>query len=422
MFYRQSRDTFIRSIGDYGYIFSQLTKHDRTYTQEGRAFLEALSREPQSLETLAAKACEYFEGVSPVDIQGDMQEFYDSLVADRYLVCGNTAEECASKDTHFSYAENPKTLFTYNAQQNPDDEKLYADTQEVLGDYYREHPQIHSCQIETTNRCNERCIHCYIPHELKNVVLPYEVIESVLLQLHDLGVMGLTLSGGEFFTHPDAEKILRKARELDFSFYVLSNITLITPHMIDVLKEVDAEEDPLIVFTTAYDEYALKAFAEYTIDYLLKPIEEERLQVCMDKVRRLGGILGGSVDTEEDMQRLLNRSPSDQQTYLRRIQAKIGDRTIVIPIENIFRFQSEEKYTTVYASNGKFIISTPLIELEKRLDPAQFVRVHRAHLIAIDAITEYQRLPNGHFTIKLHDKDHSVIPVSRNFVSNLHSL
>lgn len=167
MFYRQSRDTYIRSIGEYGYIYSQLTKHDRTYTQEGRAFLEVLSREPQSLETLATKASEYFDDITPADVQDDLKEFLDSLIADRYLVSGETAEECAAKDTYFSYAENPKTLFTYNAQQNPDDEKLYADTQEVLGDYYREHPQIHNCQIETTNRCNERCIHCYIPHELK---------------------------------------------------------------------------------------------------------------------------------------------------------------------------------------------------------------------------------------------------------------
>ena len=248
MFYRQSRDTFIRSIGEYGYIYSQLTKHDRTYTQEGRAFLSVISREPQSLVELSAKACEYFEDITPEDIQDDMREFLDSLVADRYLVSAETAEECAAKDTFFSYAENPKTLFTYNAQQNPDDEKLYTDTQELLGDWYREHPQIHSCQIETTNRCNERCIHCYIPHELKNVVLPYEVIESVLNQLHDLGVMGLTLSGGEFFTHPDAEKILHKARELDFSFYVLSNITLLTPHMIEVLKDVN----PSYVQTSLY--------------------------------------------------------------------------------------------------------------------------------------------------------------------------
>lgn len=69
MFYRQSRDTFIRSIGEYGYIYSQLTKHDRTYTQEGNAFLSVITREPQSLEELSAKACEYFENVTHEDVQ-----------------------------------------------------------------------------------------------------------------------------------------------------------------------------------------------------------------------------------------------------------------------------------------------------------------------------------------------------------------
>lgn len=190
----------------------------------------------------------------------------------------------------------------------------------------------------------------------------------------------------------------------------------------DVLKEIDSEEDPLVVFTTAYDEYALKAFAEDTVDYLLKPIEDERLAKCMDKVRRLGKFLSEETESEVSVEKLQARNSDSHEPYLRRIQAKIGERTILIPLENVFRFQSEEKYTTVYASNGKFIISTPLIDLEKRLDPAQFVRVHRAHLIAIDAIAEYQRLVNGHFCIKLHDKDHTVIPVSRNFVSKLHSL
>lgn len=188
----------------------------------------------------------------------------------------------------------------------------------------------------------------------------------------------------------------------------------------DVLKSVEDEEDPLIVFTTAYDEYAVKAFAEDTVDYLLKPIEEERLAICMDKVRRLGEII--SNDKSVDFPKSLQQNAPSEQRYLQRIQAKIGERTIVIPIENVFRFQSEEKYTTVYASSGKYIISTPLVDLEKRLDPAQFVRVHRAHLVAIDAISEYQRLVNGHFCVKLHDKDRTVIPVSRNFVGRLHSL
>ena len=67
MYYRLSRDAFVRSIGDYGYIYSQLTKHDRTYTESGKAFLLTLSREPQSLESLCKKACEFFEDVSPAN-------------------------------------------------------------------------------------------------------------------------------------------------------------------------------------------------------------------------------------------------------------------------------------------------------------------------------------------------------------------
>ena len=120
MFYRLSRDSFVRSIGEFGYIYSQLTKHDRIYTDSGRIFLNTLSREPQSFEILVAKACSGFDGATPQDIQDDFKEIMDALVADRYLVSGETAEECASKDTYFSYAENPKTSFSYNAIQNPD--------------------------------------------------------------------------------------------------------------------------------------------------------------------------------------------------------------------------------------------------------------------------------------------------------------
>lgn len=247
-FYRLARDTFVRSIGDFVHIYSQLTKHDCVFLATGGLFAKALSRNPKSFEELFSEIAAPFIPETTVELKPDLLEFLENLVADRYLVSGETEEECAAKDTHFSYSENPKTLFTYNAQQSTDDAVFYPDTQTVLNGEYRRHPHIHSCQIETTNRCNERCIHCYIPHELKNVTLPYEVIESVLEQLHEIGTLELTLSGGEFFCHPAAERILRKARELDFSISVLSNITLLTPRMIEVLKEVN----PSVVQTSLY--------------------------------------------------------------------------------------------------------------------------------------------------------------------------
>lgn len=247
MFYRLSRNTFVRQVWEYGYIVSQLTKHDRIYNGSGMFFLSALSREPQSFETLLAKILEAVEADRD-EVSRDLSEFLDELVRDRFLIAAEDERTCASTDAYFSYSQNPKTLMTYNALQNPDDGAHYAETLDVMLDKFRERPYLHSCQIETTNRCNERCIHCYIPHEQKNAILPYELILSVMEQLHEIGSIGLTLSGGEFFCHPDAEKILLKARELDFSYTVLSNLTLLSPRLIDVLKETN----PSCIQTSLY--------------------------------------------------------------------------------------------------------------------------------------------------------------------------
>jgi radical SAM protein with 4Fe4S-binding SPASM domain len=243
MLYRLCKDTFTRSINDYGYIYSQLTKHDRTYGESGKDFLEALSRKPQTLEALLEKIMQKYENVPA----NDLLEFLQSLEQDRYIVSGETETGLNSKEPSFTYAENPKTAL-YNYMQNPDDTAKYADTSEVMLAEYLERPRIHGCQIELASACNERCLHCYIPHELKTEILPYEVIESVLKQLNEIGTLSLTLSGGEALCHPDIAKILRKARELDFSINLLSNLTLLTPDLINVLKEIN----PSLVQTSLY--------------------------------------------------------------------------------------------------------------------------------------------------------------------------
>jgi len=247
MLYRLCQDTFVRSIGTYGYIYSQLTKHDRTYSESGRVFLETLSRKSQTLETLLEKITQKFDGVSENELKTDLAEFLQSLEKDRYIVSGENEQELGAKEPHFTYAENPKTAI-YNYMQNPDDATKYADTAEVLLAEYLERPRIHGCQIETTSCCNERCLHCYIPHELKTEILPYKIIESVLEQLNEAGTLSLTLSGGEVLSHPDIAKILRKARELDFSITILSNLTLLSSELIKVFKETN----PSLVQTSLY--------------------------------------------------------------------------------------------------------------------------------------------------------------------------
>ena len=86
------------------------------------------------------------------------------------------------------------------------------------------------------------------------------------------------------------------------------------------------------------------------------------------------------------------------------------------------RFHSEEKYTTVYTLTNQYIIDTPLVDLEKMLDPRQFVRIHRAHLVAIDYIAEIRKSDMSRLSVVLRDKNHTQLVVSRNFVKKVRSL
>ncbi len=190
----------------------------------------------------------------------------------------------------------------------------------------------------------------------------------------------------------------------------------------EALKSLE-EDMPLIVFTTAYDNFALRAYEENTVDYLLKPVEPARLEKTVEKLRK-------RIDQVSEENQLPENFSWDAfkqvmwpaNNYLQRIQVKIGDRILLVNVDEIIRFQSEEKYTTVYTLSGPYVIDTPLVDLEKKLDPRQFVRIHRAHLVAIDYIAEIRKTDMGRLNVVLRDKDHSQLLVSRNFVKKVRSL
>lgn len=192
----------------------------------------------------------------------------------------------------------------------------------------------------------------------------------------------------------------------------------------EVLRALNPEEDvPLIVFTTAYENFALRAFEENTVDYLLKPIEAERLQVTMEKLRKRLSVMEIEQQMPADFSWEKFRSMIDgNELYMQRVQVKIGGRILFVNVNEIVRFHSEEKYTTVYTLNNKYVIDTPLVDLEKRLDPHVFARIHRAHLVAIDSISEIRKSDFGRLNVTLNDKDHTQILVSRNFVKKVRNL
>jgi len=192
--------------------------------------------------------------------------------------------------------------------------------------------------------------------------------------------------------------------------------------LIEDLEKIPPEDFPHIVFATAFDEYAIKAFEKNAIDYLLKPVEQDRLEQTLEKLIALENSKKQGDNSDNLYEKLKNLIESKNEKYLQRLHVKIGDRTLLINIADIVRFESDEKYTAVYTNESRYIIDTPMINLESKLDPKIFVRVHRANLIAVNRIAEIRRQFPGKPVVVLNDSAKTVIPVGRNYVDRVKEL
>jgi len=232
--YRQKFDTFIRRYDDIGYIINSSDFRDRVVDTSGTVFLTALSREAQSLDGLAAQIAGAFIGVDIETIKKDAADFYAMLETDGFIISGKTKEELDRKDTRFSYAAlEPKTI---RKDFTPVIRRAEKDTQEFLQEHFKDRPHLTSLQIELTSRCNERCVHCYIPHENKSSDINPDFFYRVLDECRDMGLLSLTLSGGEPMLHVQFPQFLRRAKEYDFSINILSNLTLLNDEIITEMK------------------------------------------------------------------------------------------------------------------------------------------------------------------------------------------
>jgi len=240
MYFRQKFNTFIRVYDSgnpterVGYIMTKYNFNDRVTDASGSVFLAALSREPQTIDELVAKIAISFTGVDVETIKQDAIEFYQTLEKDGFIISGQTPEELDKKDTRFSY----KDLKSGTIKEDTVLEKKLADitSQDYLEDYFKEHPHLVSMQIEITSRCNERCVHCYIPHQNKLHDMEETLFYRVLDQCREMGVLDLTLSGGEPMCHPHFANFLRKLKEYDFTVAILSNLTLLNDEILAVMK------------------------------------------------------------------------------------------------------------------------------------------------------------------------------------------
>lgn len=240
MLIRQSKNSYIRTTDHYGYITNQLTRQDRCYDEAGADWLKEINREPQEIDDIVHRLLSLYADVDFDTLKADFMEFAESLAHNKFVVLGETTEELDAADPDFTYSiDNPNTLL----------DNFYQDTKEVVGenttDFFLEEiqgrPLISALQFELSSRCNERCIHCYIPNEKKNhgFDMPFDKVKSILNEFAAMGGIHVTLSGGEAFLHKDLIKIARYCREKDLKISILSNLISLKDEQIAALKEIN---------------------------------------------------------------------------------------------------------------------------------------------------------------------------------------
>ncbi len=176
---------------------------------------------------------------------------------------------------------------------------------------------------------------------------------------------------------------------------------------IDVVREIGHERMPLAVFVTAYDRHAVEAFELAAVDYLTKPFENDRFAAALDRVRQ--AVRSRDRDALHDrLLALLEGRPAPpldpaprRQAYLERIAVEMRGQIRVVPVEDVDYLDVDGDYVAVHAGGVTHLIRDTLSALEERLDPTDFVRVHRSTIVRLDRVEALLTSPGGDYAVKL---------------------
>ncbi|MBL7995380.1 response regulator transcription factor [bacterium] len=178
---------------------------------------------------------------------------------------------------------------------------------------------------------------------------------------------------------------------------------------------------PSVIFSTAYDHYAIRAFEIHAVDYLLKPYDKPRLANALERVKSILKKPGESVENLKKAVIEILQS-QDNRSYIERLPSRIGRKIKLFKVQDIKWFDSEHSITFGYIDNQKIDVKYTLDELESRLNPKHFFRVHRSTIVNLDYVTEIIPWFSGKYKLLLNDKAGTELIVSRNRAQELKSL
>lgn len=175
------------------------------------------------------------------------------------------------------------------------------------------------------------------------------------------------------------------------------------------------ESDIPVIFTTAFDRYAIEAFAVNSVDYLLKPIEPARLERALDKLQRLTG------EARPDIRTLARELAAHLAPgrKLERIASRVADRTTILDVPRVTHFMARDKLTFAHIGGREHVVDYTLAQLEERLDSRRFIRAHRGAIVNVAFVEELYPDVDGGMLVRLKDEKKTVLSVARDRVRTL---
>jgi len=185
-----------------------------------------------------------------------------------------------------------------------------------------------------------------------------------------------------------------------------------------VLREVGVERAPMVVFVTAFDQYALRAFDVHAIDYLLKPFTDDRFRQSLDRAKQhvRQGRLG---DLSRKLAALLDHDEAApvRRPYLDRLVVKSGGKVTLLPVGEIEWIDAEGDYVRIHVGKTWHLLRETMKNLEDQLDSARFVRIHRSTIVNLEKVKELQPFFRGEYVVVLHNG--TTLKLSRGYRDNL---
>lgn len=175
---------------------------------------------------------------------------------------------------------------------------------------------------------------------------------------------------------------------------------------LEVLAALEPPQRPLAILLTAYDSFAVQAFALNAVDYLLKPIDDERFDEALQRARdRLAANASADAQT------------SRKRPWAERFSVRVGHRSIYVATDDVLWIGADGDYAVLHTRSGNHLLRESLQRLSARLDPTRFVRVHRSAIVRVDQVAELQPMTNRDAVLRLHDG--TPVRVSRTYIDAL---